>query len=195
MKQIYALFFLALAATATHSAPVSIDFEEYDGSVGSLDPVLADTDVGNGFLMSPGSVSPPLWLDGVGPGTVTVALSTSGGHTIVFDRDDSLSFDLLDFDYTAGANGNYSMLISGTKVGGAIVSQSFNWEEVAIYDWSNFSDTSLFQGLTSLTIQATDSSGIGIVVDNFHVNVVPIPGAVWLFGSALAGLGWLRRKV
>lgn len=24
--------------------------------------------------------------------------------------------------------------------------------------------------------------------------VVPIPAAVWLFGSALAGLGWLRRK-
>ncbi len=23
---------------------------------------------------------------------------------------------------------------------------------------------------------------------------VPVPGAVWLFGSALAGLGWLRRK-
>jgi hypothetical protein len=25
-------------------------------------------------------------------------------------------------------------------------------------------------------------------------NVVPIPAAAWLFGSALAGLGWLRRK-
>ncbi len=26
------------------------------------------------------------------------------------------------------------------------------------------------------------------------MSVVPIPAAVWLFGSALAGLGWLRRK-
>jgi hypothetical protein len=25
-------------------------------------------------------------------------------------------------------------------------------------------------------------------------SAVPIPAAVWLFGSALAGLGWLRRK-
>ena len=25
-------------------------------------------------------------------------------------------------------------------------------------------------------------------------NVVPIPAAVWLFGSALLGLGWLRRR-
>ncbi|TDJ43959.1 MAG: hypothetical protein E2O50_03875 [Gammaproteobacteria bacterium] len=24
--------------------------------------------------------------------------------------------------------------------------------------------------------------------------VVPIPAVIWLFGSALAGLGWLRRK-
>ena len=26
------------------------------------------------------------------------------------------------------------------------------------------------------------------------VSAVPVPAAVWLFGSALAGLGWLRRK-
>ena len=25
-------------------------------------------------------------------------------------------------------------------------------------------------------------------------SVVPIPAAAWLFGSALAGLGWMRRK-
>jgi hypothetical protein len=28
----------------------------------------------------------------------------------------------------------------------------------------------------------------------FKASVVPIPAAVWLFGSALAGLGWMRRK-
>lgn len=28
-----------------------------------------------------------------------------------------------------------------------------------------------------------------------NVGVVPIPAAVWLFGSALVGLGWMRRKV
>ena len=26
------------------------------------------------------------------------------------------------------------------------------------------------------------------------ITAVPIPAAVWLFGSALAGLGWMRRK-
>jgi hypothetical protein len=27
-----------------------------------------------------------------------------------------------------------------------------------------------------------------------NISVVPIPASVWLFGSALAGLGWMRRK-
>jgi hypothetical protein len=31
-------------------------------------------------------------------------------------------------------------------------------------------------------------------VDLAYLTAVPVPGAVWLFGSALAGLGWLRRK-
>ena len=30
--------------------------------------------------------------------------------------------------------------------------------------------------------------------DSITLNVIPIPAAVWLFGSALAGLGWMRRK-
>jgi hypothetical protein len=33
-----------------------------------------------------------------------------------------------------------------------------------------------------------------LFLDNLTVNVVPIPAAVWLFGSALAGLGWFRRR-
>jgi hypothetical protein len=31
-------------------------------------------------------------------------------------------------------------------------------------------------------------------VDNIVLTAVPVPAAVWLFGSALTGLGWLRRK-
>ena len=28
----------------------------------------------------------------------------------------------------------------------------------------------------------------------WSVSVIPVPAAVWLFGSALAGLGWMRRR-
>jgi len=33
-----------------------------------------------------------------------------------------------------------------------------------------------------------------IISGSVVASVVPIPAAVWLFGSALAGLGWMRRK-
>jgi hypothetical protein len=32
------------------------------------------------------------------------------------------------------------------------------------------------------------------VMDNFTYSVVPIPAAVWLFGSGLGLLGWVRRR-
>jgi hypothetical protein len=31
-------------------------------------------------------------------------------------------------------------------------------------------------------------------MDSIVVSVIPIPATVWLFGSALAGLGWMRRR-
>jgi hypothetical protein len=41
----------------------------------------------------------------------------------------------------------------------------------------------------------TDRYG-ATAIDNVRVSmaITPIPAAVWLFGSALAGLGWMRRK-
>ncbi len=39
-------------------------------------------------------------------------------------------------------------------------------------------------------VSMTTSAG----TDVYNFSVVPIPAAAWLFGSALAGLGWLRRK-
>jgi hypothetical protein len=37
--------------------------------------------------------------------------------------------------------------------------------------------------------------GYGLILDpGATVSAVPVPAAVWLFGSALAGLGWFRRK-
>jgi len=36
--------------------------------------------------------------------------------------------------------------------------------------------------------------GVGIVGSDFVASAVPVPAAAWLFGSALLGLGVVRRK-
>jgi hypothetical protein len=75
-------------------------------------------------------------------------------------------------------------------VGGSIlytmdVDITATWEEVVFIGWDNvktFTWDSVIPGTSNISI------------DNIAYTVVPIPAAVWLFGSALAGLGWLRRK-
>ena len=47
-------------------------------------------------------------------------------------------------------------------------------------------------GLTLLSIGNTN--GTPTVVDSITASQVPVPAALWLFGSALAGLGWMKRK-
>jgi len=39
-----------------------------------------------------------------------------------------------------------------------------------------------------------DGSATGYNLVSLDVALVPIPGAVWLFGSALALLGWTARR-
>jgi len=52
--------------------------------------------------------------------------------------------------------------------------------------------------ILQLRIQESPQSGFNdntFIVDNFSVSAVPLPSAVWLFGSALAGfIGFNRRK-
>jgi len=39
------------------------------------------------------------------------------------------------------------------------------------------------------------TSGIGLAFDNFEYTAVPIPGAIWLFGSGILGMVFIRRKL
>ncbi len=54
-------------------------------------------------------------------------------------------------------------------------------------------------GISAIRIfnSAMSGGGSGIEADHLQYGrlaVVPVPAAVWLFGSALVGLGWIRRK-
>jgi len=59
---------------------------------------------------------------------------------------------------------------------------------------------SLVEGSSRESFCADPDCNIGVGEPNSRdiiagsISAVPVPAAVWLFGSALAGLGWLRRK-
>jgi hypothetical protein len=59
-------------------------------------------------------------------------------------------------------------------------------------------DAGTYEMTLSLGVNSYANENMGVVTAsptmNFNVTAVPIPAAVWLFGSALAGLGWFRRK-
>jgi hypothetical protein len=61
-------------------------------------------------------------------------------------------------------------------------------------------DSSLYTGVWAITHGGgVWNIGSDPLVDSFSLiafstTAVPIPAAVWLFGSALGGLGWMRRR-
>jgi hypothetical protein len=76
------------------------------------------------------------------------------------------------------------------------------------YDGSTIIDLNTLVDLTGTGFVSLDEAldinasgqivGYGTLADGskaaFLVTAVPVPAAVWLFGSALVGLGWIRRK-
>lgn len=57
-------------------------------------------------------------------------------------------------------------------------------------------------GISYLLVGAPPEASLGSLtagssqfyIDSFDATVVPIPPAVWLFGSALGLLGWMKRR-
>jgi hypothetical protein len=67
-----------------------------------------------------------------------------------------------------------------------------SWTNVGFGDeWSNVHKVTVSEQVLCSNWGCSNRYAL---IDNFTATVVPIPAAVWLFGSALAGLGWLKRK-
>ncbi|MDG2154648.1 MAG: VPLPA-CTERM sorting domain-containing protein [Gammaproteobacteria bacterium] len=101
---------------------------------------------------------------------------------VMFSRVDNNPFALLDLDILQ-CNG--ACTIWGSINGGGSISTT-DANTLGANDWLNVSSIEVFG--TQMTYR--------LDVDNILVGAaVPVPAAVWLFGSALAGLGWMRRRL
>jgi hypothetical protein len=131
--------------------------------------------------------------------------------TVTLTRDNNTLFDMYSIDLSRmgllnqyGAPGIRSVIFAGTKSDDTAVTQTFTYGEVVAFQ--TFLFNSDFKDLKSLSwapaSQTMDVNGVGLQYyqfDNITMyplsNPVPIPAAVWLFGTGLLGLFGLRRKI
>jgi hypothetical protein len=63
-----------------------------------------------------------------------------------------------------------------------------------LYSFSYFCVSTTGCGPLAFTNEIVSSRQLQIGITLVRTSAVPIPAAVWLFGAALVGLGWFRRK-
>ncbi|MCC6715767.1 MAG: choice-of-anchor C family protein [Gammaproteobacteria bacterium] len=136
-------------------------------------------------------------LNGYGlVGTISQSFATTPGqlYELTFDMAGNPDFDsvktllvqidsiaqLFNFDSTGKSNGAMGW-----------VSHSL------VFTATDALTTLMFQSLTFDFLAAPPVENVfsfGPALDNVAVNAVPVPAAVWLLGSALLGLGMIRRR-
>jgi hypothetical protein len=181
MKKLFALLAL-LSSGAVQAAPVTIDFEEFVAS-GPDNPVT-EPFTSKGFEFSVvGGDDPAFFVELNSLPSISFAWCPTCTLTVATDNGSLFSATsvlLLDTGFDP-------IGITGYLEGGGTVQILHvpNALETVIFgtEWNNLEK-----------VEFSGTNGLGSVMDNLVVEAVPIPAAVWLFGSALAGLGWLRRR-
>lgn len=143
--------------------------------------------------------------------------NTAATRAWYFDGEDTVDLSALLFDDpqepgTSAVNylgedgmvfGTYTFINDGSPEN--LVTSVFGYsDELGLFDLALQIDGSYAEQdwdyLNSVISVTEDGSVVGAGAINgggflaFQATVVPVPGAVWLFGSALAGLGWLRGR-
>jgi len=187
---------LLFTSAAANAATVTLDFEEFD--------------LNDGFSYGPGAWMPygDYEFDGgaadsfAGPGIESavihygnnlngsrafVASGDLGWAVVWMRRTDGGTFSIESFEAAMIPGDSGYTGITGTLTGGGAADLS---APVGTGDWLNLIELKFEAGGPGFPT----SGWAAIELDNIVVSAVPVPAAVWLFGSALAGLGWMRRK-
>jgi len=140
-----------------------------------------------------GSVNP-----GNSPGTLTIGGNFTlgaGGEILLEANSASLLDQLIVEGFFDAQGGEINILL-----GDGLTTDFFATENIGVADFFNLGSsaanpfgntmlmtTSLTEGTFALSFSETGAITVG-------AEVVPLPAAVWMFGSALGLLGWMRRK-
>ncbi len=110
---------------------------------------------------------------------------------ITLMHNDGGTFDLLSLDASIQAAPDGLTTVTGYYAAGGSIST-----EIALVDgvWNTFNFDAQWSNLVSVGIEGADGAAHNNMRDNVVANVVPIPAAVWLFGSGLGLLVWFARR-
>jgi len=189
----------ALLLWSSTASAVTIDFEEFAGNTPG--PIVSE-----GFLFDGTASDNKTFVGGFAGGTFGAVLFEHGAGQ-------AFTLDSLDLLYLVENSPHTPWLgtleVTGFYVGGGSIQSQHqvwcsasiscnsppNWENVLLGgpQWSNLEQVRV----DVLYFGCPEVCAVEIavpIIDNVNVTAVPIPAAAWLFGSALAGLGWMRRK-
>lgn len=174
------LMTLMLILVSASSAKASLVSYSITGTVSAGDDVFGP----NAFNLSTGDtiIASGTFDDSVlaGDGSGTVSFGMGSGNTMtIVNSDANSSINLAASDDDGYAGGGAPGLTFG--IGTALA--DFDFLELGVFD-SDF----LFFG------DSTNSSVIGAWDSNANITVIPVPAAVWLFGSGLLCLAGIVRK-
>jgi hypothetical protein len=181
MKKLVALVLL-FGFGALQAAPVTIDFEEFVPG-GPEDPVT-EPFTSKGFEFSVvGGDDPAFFVELNSLPSISLAWCPTCTLTVATDNGSLFSatsvllldtgFDPIGITGYLEGGGTVQIL----HVPNALETVTFGTE------WNNLEK-----------VEFSGTNGLGSVMDNLVVEAVPIPAAVWLFGSGLGLLGWMRRR-
>ncbi|WP_020483353.1 PEP-CTERM sorting domain-containing protein [Methylomonas sp. MK1] len=202
-KKIYPLILIA-AAFDSQAAIINFDalqpFNDYDPILAGYGST-ADVTVSYSSLNPDGSVAYAdvlLWNDGYADLNTAAFAHTSGlllSITLTAVNPNQ-SVTLNSFDVAAYPTGAVNSTLTATDFR---VVDGNDFSNILVnygpYEVSRFAAQTFSPNLTahSLNIILGTDWNNGINNINFTVAAVPLPGAVWLFGTALAGLGLTRK--
>jgi hypothetical protein len=200
MRHVIGVILFLVFSAANADVVVNGDFEigDYSGwtfvaDAGADPAMVAGVSVFNGsnaFTVNPGT-------DNVGTeagGTLSQTISLVGGT-----------------DYYVGADLMAIQDLVGPNVDGGTMTISINGDVLHIFDVGSIAGgatiTDSYSGIYNVV--ATGDYALDIYfsrqyknfspvilhhIDDISVSMVPVPAAIWMFGSGLGLLGWIRRR-